>query len=61
MKRSTIFENKTEMPSQHNADDEVVRTALTMPDAQMHNLVRALSPSDNGTRNLPPPKRGHRY
>jgi len=59
--KNNIFETKVEMPSPHNEDNEVVRTALTMRDAQMHNFVPALRPSDNGTKSVQRPRRGHGY
>jgi hypothetical protein len=59
--RDTIFKSTAEMPSKNNSNREVVRTALTMADAQMHNLMPGLMKVDNGTDNLPPPNRGKHY
>jgi hypothetical protein len=58
--KSTIFQNKTEMPPKDNSPD-VVRTAQTMAEMHKNYLPAAMPNKDASVENVQRPRRGHGY
>ena len=54
-----IFECKDEMPPKDNSPD-VVRTALTMPEARRNMQPASFSPTSNDVVNVERPRFGHK-
>ena len=54
-----IFECKDEMPPKDNSPD-VVRTALSMPEARRNMQPASFSPTSNDVVNVERPRFGHK-